>query len=112
MHLFNKADVVDAYYSWVNKEGSVEGGYRPVIIKDILPNQKYKVVKISRSNKAEDLIRIKVNSREWREMGLYDLAHDSFIDKKATNEIGEDEINEKLGTCPVVLICIDLIEKR
>jgi hypothetical protein len=33
-------------------------------------------------------------------MGLYDYAHDSYIDKTAILEIGEDEINEKLGSCP------------
>jgi hypothetical protein len=33
-------------------------------------------------------------------MGLYDDSKDSYVDKNALLEIGEHEINDKLGTCP------------
>ena len=81
--------------------GEVDGDYRPGVIKDLLPKNRYKIVKISRSNK--NLLRVVVNSPEWKQMGLYDLSFDSLIDKNAILEIGEDEIDEKLVTCPIQL---------
>lgn len=81
----------------------MDGDYRPVVIKDLLPDKRYRIVKISRSNKKEDLLRITVNSPEWKQMGLYDLSYDSLIDRTAILEISEEEIDVKLGSCPIQL---------
>lgn len=95
--------MVYAYYSWMDKNGNIDGDYRPVVIMDLLPADRYRVVKVSRSNKKEDLLRVSVNSPEWKQMGLYDLSFDSHIDRNAIREINEEEIDIKLGTCPVLL---------
>ena len=64
------------------------------------------VVKISRSNKKEGLIRVSVDSAEWREMGLYHYSHDSFIERNATQWISESEIQRKIGRCPLSLFAL------
>lgn len=103
MHLYKIADVVYANYTWRDKAGNTDGGYRPVIIRTLLPGTRYRVVKISRSNKVDHLLRIKVNSKEWKEMGLYDFSCDSFIDRNAFLDIDEIDIDYKLGVCPINL---------
>ncbi|MFN5073568.1 MAG: hypothetical protein ACK5SL_05830 [Cyclobacteriaceae bacterium] len=102
--LYSKADVVKAFYSWI-ENGQKKGIVRPVIIKEAKENL-YFVVKISRSNKKEGLIRVSVDSAEWREMGLYHYSHDSFIERNATQWISESEIQRKIGRCPLSLFAL------
>jgi hypothetical protein len=102
VHLYNRGEVVKSYYFWKESDGTVKGYPRPVIIKDLLPNKKYLVIKISRSNKNNDpLIRVPIGCKEWNEMGLYDRSNDSFVDKRATQIINEQEIICLLGYCSV-----------
>lgn len=103
--LYSVGDVVKAIYSWVDKDGTTKAVLRPVIIKEIKAT-KYLVVKISRSNKVEGLIRVVKDSREWNAMGLYDTKYDSFVDRLATLEIEETEIERKLGNCPPEIFCM------
>lgn len=97
--LYSIGDVVKTYYFWFNeKTKQKEGIIRPAIIKDI-SGHNYVIVKITRSE-SQGLIRVRVNSKEWKEMGLYDYSKDSFIDKKALQLITEREIQRKIGNCP------------
>ena len=101
--LYSVGDVVSSYYYWFNPTNNKkEGIIRPVIIKEIIGSN-YVVIKISRSNKKEGLIRIQVKSKEWREMGLYDQSKDSFVDRTAVQLISEREIERKIGECPLVI---------
>jgi hypothetical protein len=99
VHLFNRGDVVHAWYYWRLADGTTDGGYRPVVIKELVKPNRYVVMKITRTPGA-DLFRIRSRSKEWNVMGLYDDSKDSYVDKNALLEIGEHEINDKLGTCP------------
>jgi len=97
--LYSIGDVVKTYYFWFNEKTKQKDGIiRPAIVKDITGTN-YIIVKITRSEK-QGLLRVKVNSREWREMGLYDYSKDSFVDKNAVQLITEREIQRKIGDCP------------
>lgn len=97
--LYFEGDVVKSYYFWFDPVSKQKQGIiRPVIVKEIKDGN-YVIVKISRTER-EGLIRIKVKSKEWREMGLYDESKDSFVDKKAIQLITESEIQRKIGDCP------------
>lgn len=99
MHLFSRGDVVLAWYYWRNSSGSTDGGYRPVVIKELIYPDKYLVIKITRTARV-GLYRVRAKSKIWDSMGLYDDSTDSYIDKDASLEISEGDINEKLGSCP------------
>lgn len=97
--LYSEGEVVRAYYYWFDPITKKKGGIiRPVIIKEIKDNN-YIIVKITRTPKPE-FLRIKVNSGEWKKMGLYDYNHDSYIDRNAVQLITEGEIERLIGSCP------------
>ena len=97
--VYSEGDVVKSYYFWIDPTTKEKQGIlRPVIIKEII-GFNYTIVKISRTER-EGLLRVKVNSKEWKQMGLYDFSKDSFVDRKAIQLITEREIERMIGNCP------------
>lgn len=96
--VYYRGRVILAWYSWIDDKGIQHTKPRPCIIKEVLHDGKYLIIKITKSNKADRVIKILRDSPEGREMGLLEDSH-VYIDERRI--VSLKEIIRPIGKCPI-----------